>query len=157
MRIMWKIITTLLLSLITNYSFAWATETSDKIWRSGWGQGSSEAEITLGSGNSIYISCGRYPVSISFSLVGSNPKPNSELMLIFEKQPVVMSVNNNGNFEANSGVEKSTVSYLLKEFKKKSHKSVYVRFSDGKEGTFTLNGAAKASACNDSDVYDKDK
>ena len=33
--------------IVSSNSLAWTTETSDNIWRSGWGQGVSEAEVTL--------------------------------------------------------------------------------------------------------------
>ena len=66
---------------------AWTTETSDDVWRSGWGQGVSESEVTYGSGNRIYVAChepsswGGSSISIS---LGGREFPNSELLIRFD-------------------------------------------------------------------------
>lgn len=144
-----KRLSALILSLAcTAPSFAWLSETSDHEWRSGWGQGVGEAEVTRGSGNNIYVACveGQHSVSsssISFKLAGDGPKNNSEVMLIFNgKQPITISTDRFGEVESKSHAGASVFEHLIDSFKK--HNSVYVRFSDGREATFTLKGAKKA-------------
>ncbi|PTQ92600.1 hypothetical protein C8R30_12223 [Nitrosomonas nitrosa] len=136
--------------LFASNLFAWSTETSDDIWRSGWGQGVSEAEVTRGSGNKIYVAClsGReWPLdmgsSISFMLAGDGPKPNSELLIIFDKKhPESFSVDKHGKITSDCRACAANFDYLIEQLKK--HSSIYVRFSDGRESTFTLKGSAKA-------------
>lgn len=131
------------------YSFnaiGWTSETSDKVWRSGYGQGTAEAEVTHGSGNRIYVACeagsGR-DSSISFMLVGDGPKNASEIMLIFDNgDPETVSIGFDGAITSDSHASDSNFRYVIAKFKK--HNSVYVRFPDGRESNFTLKGAAKA-------------
>lgn len=136
------ILTSLFYSLA---AFGWSSETSDEKWRSGWGQGVAEAQITHGSGNQIYIACedgsGR-PSSISFMLAGDGPKNTNEIMLIFDKDsPETARVGEFGMITSDSYASDSTFRDLIAKFKK--HKKVYIRFPNGRESTFTLNGAAK--------------
>lgn len=137
------------LSIGLIYSFAaygWTTETSDAIWRSGWGQGVAEAQVTHGSGNEIYVACedgSEIDSSISFMLAGDGPGKTSEIMLIFDKgNPETISVDSDGNITSDSYAGDSNFRYVISKFKK--HQSVYVRFSDGRESSFTLKGAANA-------------
>lgn len=132
--------------LLASNLFAWSTETSDNNWRSGSGQGVAEAEVTHGSGNKIYVACDSgsgYGSSIHFMLAGNSPKPNSEVLIIFDrKHPESFSVNKNGEITSECRVCAANFDYLIEQLKK--HSSVYVRFSDGRESTFTLKGSAKA-------------
>lgn len=126
-------------------ALAWSTATSDKVWRSGWGQGVAEAQVTHGSGNQIYVACNDgsgMNSSISFWLVGDSPK-SGEILMIFDKgSPESISVNADGDIVSDSRVSDSTFRYVLDKFRQ--HNSVYIRFSNGHESTFTLKGAAKA-------------
>lgn len=126
--------------------FAWSTETSDSNWRSGWGQGVAEAEVTHGSGNTIYVACesgSGSGSSIHFMLGGDSPKPNSEVLIIFDKKhPKSFSVNKYGEITSECRACAANFDYLIEQIKK--HSSAYVRFSDGRESTFTLKGSAKA-------------
>jgi len=77
-----NILVGVLTTFLSSNVLAWTTDTSDDIWRSGWGQGVSESEVTHGSGNKIYVAC-HEPVSwggssISISL-GGKEFPNSIL------------------------------------------------------------------------------
>jgi hypothetical protein len=125
---------------------AWTTETSDDKWRSGWGQGVSEAEVTQGSGNKIYVACedgSGGDSSVSFELVGDGPKSGSEVLLIFDKgKPESISVDKLGRIVSDSYASASSFEYVIAKLKK--HLSVYVRYPDGREATFTLKGAAAA-------------
>ncbi len=129
----------------TPSAFAWSSATSDDVWRSGWGQGTAEAQVTHGSGNEIYVACedgSGFSSSISFSLAGSGPK-GSEVLIIFDNgKPESISVGRDGRVISDSRAGDSTFRYVLANFK--NHRKVYIRFSDGRESTFTLNGAAKA-------------
>lgn len=132
--------------LFASSIFAWSTETSDNFWRNGWGQGVAEAEVTHGSGNKIYVACesgSGYGSSIHFMLAGNNPKPNSEILIIFDKKhPESFSVDKNGKITSECRACAANFDYLIEQLKK--HSSVYIRFSDGRESTFTLKGSAKA-------------
>ena len=132
--------------LLASNLFAWSTETSDNKWRSGWGQGVAEAEVTHGSGNKIYVACDSgsgYGSSIHLMLAGNSPKPNSEVLIIFDKKhPESFSVSKNGEITSECRACAANFDYLIENLKKYS--IVYVRFSDGRESTFTLKGSAKA-------------
>ena len=129
----------------SSYASAWSTETSDKVWRSGWGQGVAEAQVTHGSGNEIYVACedgsGR-DSSISFMLAGDGPKSGEILMILDKGDPESIQVNSDGDIVSDNHVSDSTFLYVLDKFKR--HNSVYIRFPDGRESTFTLKGATKA-------------
>jgi len=133
--------------IVSSNSLAWTTETSDNIWRSGWGQGVSEAEVTYGSGNTIYVACTDPDnltggSSISISLGGDTIK-NGEILAIFDNdKPENFKTNSDGLIESASRVGASQFTYIVNKFKK--HNKVYIRFSNGKEATFTLKGASKA-------------
>ena len=84
-----NILVGVLTTFLSSNVLAWTTDTSDDIWRSGWGQGVSESEVTHGSGNKIYVAC-HEPVSwggssISISL-GGKEFPNSELLIRFDNE-----------------------------------------------------------------------
>lgn len=126
-------------------AFSWATTTSDKVWRSGWGHGVAEAEVTYGSGNTIYVACNdgsNFDSSIDFTLAGDGPKGNQVLFIFDGGQPETVQVGKYGTVASDSYAGDATFRHLLKQFK--AHKQVYVRFTDGREATFTLNGASKA-------------
>nr|CAS02971.1 putative integron gene cassette protein [uncultured bacterium] len=97
--------------------FAWPTETSDKAWRSGWGQGVAEAQVTHGSGNEIYVACedgSGIDSSISFMLAGDGPK-SGEILMIFDKgEPESIQVGADGNITSNSHASDSTFRYVLR-------------------------------------------
>jgi hypothetical protein len=125
---------------------AWTTETSDDVWRSGWGQGVSESEVTYGSGNRIYVAC-HEPLSwggssISISL-GGREFPNSELLIRFDNGKLEsFHTDKRGYIESDSRVGDAQFHYLIDHFKK--HKKVYIRAPNGYESTFTLKGSTKA-------------
>jgi len=123
-------------------SFAWLSETTDGKWRSGFGQGTAEAEVTHSSGNKIYVACNSNS-AIHFTLAGDGPQPNSEVVLIFDGQkPIGVPVNKFGDLASSSRAEASVFEYVITRFKR--HKTILVRFSDGRESTFTLKGASEA-------------
>ena len=131
--------------LFGNVAHAWTTSTSDNVWRSGWGQGTAEAEVTHGSGNNIYVACQDGSLinsSITISLAGKGPNGNSILMVFDAGNIESISVNKFGSIESDSRSGDATFRYVIDRLKK--HKTVLVRFGDGRESTFTLNGASKA-------------
>ncbi|MCE9662964.1 hypothetical protein LY622_05880 [Halomonas sp. M5N1S17] len=136
---------TIAASVMTTSAFAWTTATSDDEWRSGWGQGVAEAEVTRGSGNKIYVACesgSRRASSIHFSLAGDGPRSN-EIIMIFDQGPLeTISVDQNGTISSDSRAGALNFDHVLEKLK--IHNSVYIRFSDGRESTFTLKGSAKA-------------
>jgi len=136
----------IMISLISHHVHSWTSNTSDEIWRSGWGQGWAEAQVTHGSGNEIYVACENgsgQPSSVSFQLAGKPPRIDSEVILVFDKEkPEGFSVGANGRIVADCRACEANFSYVLGKLK--SHSSIYVRFSDGRESTFTLKGAKKA-------------
>lgn len=122
--------------------------TSDQQWRSGWGQGVSEAQVTKGSGNEIYVTCTEYAediasTQVSFSLAGSPPPPGSEVIMVFDNsRPVAYGVDNTG--AVSSACRACVDDFVGLIDRLKSHKSVYVRFADGREADFTLKGSSAA-------------
>jgi hypothetical protein len=141
-----KLLLGLYIFFVTQSAFAWASETSDDVWRSGWGQGWAESEVTHGSGNDIYVACesgSQMPSLISFELAGRNAPPNSEVLMIFDKKsPEGFQVDDKSVIGAGCNACAENFEYIVRKFK--SFSSVYVRFVDGRESTFTLKGAAKA-------------
>lgn len=134
------------LIFISSNSLAWTTDTSDHVWRSGWGMGVSEAEVTSGSGNKIYVACSHPDNSggskIYISLVGDSPK-DSKLLAKFDNGPLEdFFTDTHGAIDSDSHAAAAQFTYLLEKFKK--HQKVYIRFSNGHEATFTLKGAKKA-------------
>lgn len=136
------------LSLLTSstQAFAWSTQTSDHAWRSGWGQGWAESQVTHGSGNEIYIACesgSGGDSSITITLAGKTAQPNSEIIFMFDKGSLeTFSVGDRG--EINTSCNACASGFYLLIDKLKKHNELYVRFNDGRESTFTLKGAAKA-------------
>ena len=127
-------------------ALAWTTDTSDNVWRSGWGMGVSEAEVTSGSGNTIYVACTDPEnfggSSISISLVGDTTK-NGKFFAQFDGGKLEeFQTNSDGYVVSNNRAAAATFTYLLEKFKK--HQKVYIRFPNGHVATFTLRGAKKA-------------
>lgn len=131
--------------------YAWSATSDDK-WRTGWGQGVSELQVTQGSGNKIDVTCAS-PTdlpggsTVKFTVAG-NSVESGEILTIFDNEkPETFQTNSRGYIESSSRAWASNFTYLLEKFKK--HRKVYVRFPDGNEATFTLKGASKAIVDND--------
>lgn len=141
-----NILVGLLTIFLSSNTLAWTTETSDDVWRSGWGQGVSESEVTYGSGNRIYVAChepfswGGSSIAIS---LGGRVFNNSELLIRFDNGKLEsFHTDKRGYIESDSRVGDSQFNYLIERFKK--HKKVYIRAPNGYEATFTLKGSTKA-------------
>ncbi|MBL4872421.1 MAG: hypothetical protein JKY41_03275 [Rhodobacteraceae bacterium] len=114
---------------------------NDNIWVSGWGQGISEALITKGPGNQIYATCGEGHTGIRFMLLGNAPTGHSVLLTFDNDDPVDVSIWEGmitSNCHACAGTYQSVVQKLRK------HNSVHVRFENGDNTRFTLNGSSNA-------------
>jgi len=146
MKVKKNLLVGLLPIFLSSNILAWTTETSDDVWRSGWGQGISESEVTYGSGNRIYVAC-HEPLSwggssISISL-GGMEFPNSELLIRFDNGKLEsFHTDKRGYIESDSRVGDAQFHYLIDHFKK--HKKVYIRAPNGYQSTFTLKGSTKA-------------
>jgi len=146
MKVKKNLLVGLLPIFLSSNILAWTTETSDDVWRSGWGQGVSESEVTYGSGNRIYVAC-HEPLSwggssISISL-GGMEFPNSELLIRFDNGKLEsFHTDKRGYIESDSRVGDAQFHYLIDHFKK--HKKVYIRAPNGYQSTFTLKGSTKA-------------
>lgn len=146
MKVKKNLLVGLLPIFLSSNILAWTTETSDDVWRSGWGQGISESEVTYGSGNRIYVTC-HEPLSwggssISISL-GGMEFPNSELLIRFDNGKLEsFHTDKRGYIESDSRVGDAQFHYLIDHFKK--HKKVYIRAPNGYQSTFTLKGSTKA-------------
>ena len=102
--------------------------------------------MTQGSGNEIYVACSEdsdNPSSISFTLAGRPPVPDSNVILTFDREkPMPFSVDERGAITSFCRVCAANFDAAIERLKK--HSKVHVLFQDGREGTFTLKGAAKA-------------
>lgn len=119
---------------------------NDESWTSGWGMGISEAIINKGPGNSIYVTCGtptpERPVSgVSFNLIGDSSKDRSILLTFDGESPQDFSLND-GKIESFSRSGSAQFEYVIQKLKNKQW--VNVRFQNGTNATFTLNGANDA-------------
>ncbi len=140
-----------LLATVSLNCYAWSATSDDK-WRSGWGQGVAELQVTQGSGNSIDVTCAS-PTdlpggsTVHFTVAGNSVKSGEILTIFDNEKPETFQTNSSGYIESSSRAGASNFTYLLEKFKK--HRKVYVRFPDSNEATFTLKGAAKAIVDND--------
>jgi len=138
MKVKKNLLVGLLPIFLSSNILAWTIETSDDVWRSGWGQGVSESEVTYGSGNRIYVAC-HEPLSwggssISISL-GGMEFPNSELLIRFDNGKLEsFHTDKRGYIESDSRVGDAQFHYLIDHFKK--HKKVYIRAPNGYQSTF---------------------
>ena len=118
----------------------------DDVWVSGWGQGVSEAIITHGAGNQIYVTCndGGSPFSgteISFMLAGKAAM-GSEVTLTFDgAAPERISIRDGA---ITSDCHACMASYEYVIGKLRGHTSVHVMFENGDSALFTLRGSAEA-------------
>lgn len=127
---------------------------NDEAWESGWGMGISEAIITKGQGNKIYVACGiptpgRPVTSISFALIGNAPN-SSSILLTFDGEAPREVFLSNGSIESASRAGASQFDYIIGKFREKQW--VNVRYMDGTNATFTLNGASDAIGICPSDL-----
>lgn len=119
---------------------------NDESWTSGWGMGISEAIINKGPGNSIYVTCGTPTTTmsvtgISFTLIGDSSK-DSSVILTFDGEPPQDFSLIDGNIESFSRVGSAQFEHIIQKLKTKQW--VNVRFQNGTNATFTLNGANDA-------------
>lgn len=132
--------------LATTQALAWSTATSDHVWRSGWAQGITEAQVTLGSGNEIYIACKETDDMYDFATIYINlaGRPvDDEVLISFDKQGLTEYPFTDGALKPMSRAHESYVRSFFESIRK--HNQIYVRSKDGREATFTLKGAAKAT------------
>lgn len=116
----------------------------DDEWQSGWGQGMSEAVVTYGPGNRIFVSCnegGIGETNISFALAGRAPT-GDDVVLTFDGEDPERIWISNGRIPSNCRACASTFDYVIDKLK--THLSVHVLFENGDGARFTLKGAAEA-------------
>lgn len=118
---------------------------NDDKWTSGWGMGVSEAVITKGPGNQIYVTCDdgadSNATGISFTLLGDSPKGNTIQLTFDNDDPEDYSLFD-GKITSDCRVCASIYDSVIQKLKAKS--SVHVKFSNGTSTRFTLKGASKA-------------
>lgn len=116
-------------------------------WKSGFGQGATEAWVELGPGNGIHVSCtGGFSHAITgvrFVLAGKSPPSNSTVMLIVDdNDPIDVPINEEQSLTSNSRVEASWFETVRDALK--TGETAYVRFPDGTGARFSLDGADEA-------------
>jgi len=132
------------LACFSNVAKAFGT---DEKWVSGWGQGISEAIITRGPGNNIYVTCGNSEVNrtgISFMLRGRGPKGSSVQLTFDGSDPENYSIWTNSSMSIPSFCHACSGTYQKVIEKFKSHRTVHVKFENGDAAKFTLKGASDA-------------
>lgn len=114
----------------------------DDRWVSGWGMGVSEAAVTHGPGNQIYVTCGEGQTGIRFMLAGDSPNGFSTVLLTFDGEDPVGVTMKDGKIDSNCRV--CAANYVMVANALRRHRSVHVRFDNGTSTRFTLNGSAEA-------------
>ena len=118
----------------------------DDRWVSGWGQGLSEAAVTRGPGNRIYVSCDDDPnlsaSTISFSLAGKQSTGSSITLTFDRADPQRFSLWPGGEVPSNCRACASNFDGILAGFRR--HRSVHVMFENGDSTRFTLRQSSKA-------------
>lgn len=119
---------------------------TDDQWQSGWGQGVSEAIITHGPGNQIYVTCndGGNPFSktgISFMLGGRAPTGEYVTLTFDDNDPENIWIND-GEITSDCRACAGNYEYVIEKFK--THSSVHVLFENGDSARFTLKGSSSA-------------
>ena len=119
---------------------------SDDQWTAGWGQGISEAIVTNGPGNQIYVTCGENygrsgHTAVSFSLAGREPTGSTTTLTFDGLDPQDFSLWD-GRVTSDCRACESNYSAIIALLKQRQN--VHVRFENGDAAKFTLKGAAKA-------------
>lgn len=118
----------------------------DDEWESGWGQGVSEAIVTHGPGNQIYVTCNDGGSSfsntgISFMLGGRSPT-GSHVILTFDNEDPESVWIADGAITSNCRACAGNYEYAIKKLK--GHSSVHVLFENGDAARFTLKNSSNA-------------
>lgn len=125
----------------------WAFGRDDR-WESGWGQGVSEAIVTHGPGNQIYVTCNDGGSSfshtgISFMLGGRSPTGSSITLTFDNEDPLPVWITDG---EITSDCRACAGNYEYIVTKMKAHSSVHVLFESGNAARFTLKNSSNAIA-----------
>lgn len=125
----------------------WALGRDDE-WESGWGQGVSEAIVTHGPGNQIYVTCNDGGSSfsntgISFMLGGRSPT-GSHITLTFDNEDPESVWIANGAITSDCRACAGNYEYVIKKLK--DYSSVHVLFESGDAARFTLKNSSNAIA-----------
>ena len=117
---------------------------NDDKWVSGFGQGTKEATITKGPGNSIYVACqngGISESSVTFYL--ANTKADGEkVFLSFDNDAPEEIWISNGSVTSNCRACAANFDYVIDKLK--SHSLVNVLFPNGDNATFSLSRSREA-------------
>jgi len=121
---------------------------NDDHWVSGWGQGVSEAIVTHGPGNQIYVTCNEggnlyANTGISFMLAGRAPTGSSVVLTFDNEDPESLSIWD-GAITFDCAACAGTYEYVIERLKR--HSSVHVMFENGDSARFTLAGSTEAIA-----------
>lgn len=117
----------------------------DDRWVSGWGQGVSEAIVTHGPGNQIYVTCneggGSGSTGILFMLAGSAPTGHSITMTFDNDDPEQIWITD-GEITSDCRACMGNYEYIIGKLRR--HNSVHVLFENGDNARFTLRGSSAA-------------
>jgi hypothetical protein len=139
---MWAIVS---LASATGQALAFG---NDDRWESGWGQGVSEAIITHGPGNQIYVTCNGggslgANTGISFMLAGQSPTGSSVILTFDSEDPESIWISD-GEITSDCRACADNYEYIIERLKR--HSSVHVMFENGDSARFTLAGSSEAIA-----------
>jgi len=117
---------------------------NDQSWERGFGQGTAEAIIRKGPGNSIYVACeagsGR-PSSIFFELAGKAPN-GDRITLTFDGEDPEQIWVSEGQITSDCRACAANFTYVVEKLK--SGRSLHVLFPNGEGARFSLKGSANA-------------
>lgn len=112
-------------------------------WFSGYGQGTMEYGLKNDSAGSdyFYIACPEDGATISFTVGGKNPRPNSKVFVVIGSDEYELYTDKAGEFRTDSHVDYDTFRTLWSSLR--AGNAARVRLSSGQSTAFTLAGAAK--------------
>lgn len=113
-------------------------------WWAGFGQGTFEYGIKNDSAGSdaVYIACAPDTTYVNFSVGGSQPKPDTEVLVVIGRDEFILRADELGHVGTKSHVESDNFIELWRAMR--AGRDMRVRLSTGETTVFTLDGSSRA-------------